>query len=146
MFNEMSFIWLIVIIVLSFLELITSQLVSIWFVLAAVVSLIVSLFCYSIPIQLTVFVASSVLFLVGTRPFVKKIMSFKKEDTNLGRIIGKKGIVVTDIDNKLGVGQVKVLGNVWSAKALDDEIIKKDSMVVIKKIDGVKLIVEKLNY
>ena len=50
----MPYIWLIVIIVMSILEACTAQLVSIWFVIGAVVSLIVSIFSTSLQFILNV--------------------------------------------------------------------------------------------
>lgn len=142
MLNDVSFIWLIIIIVLSLLEIVTSQLVSIWFVLAAVVALIVSLFCSSVIVQILVFVVSTLILLIFTRPLIRRVMSFKKEDTNIGRNIGKKAIVTTDIDNNLGMGQVNIAGMTWTARAVNDKIIKKGTTVIIKSIDGVKLMVD----
>ena len=142
MLNDVAFIWLIIIIVLSLLEIVTSQLVSIWFVLAAVVALIVSLFCSSVIVQILVFVVSTLILLICTRPLIRRVMSFKKEDTNIGRNIGKKAIVTTDIDNNLGMGQVNIAGMTWTARAVNDKIIKKGTTVIIKSIDGVKLMVD----
>lgn len=82
MFDNMSLMWLSIIIVLSVVELITSQLVSIWFVIAAVITLIVSLFCDSLLIQVIVFVGLTLILLALMRPILKKAMSLKKEDTN----------------------------------------------------------------
>lgn len=51
-----------------------------------------------------------------------------------------EGVVTMDI-SKNNVGEVKVDGKRWSA--VSKEELHKDDVVVIKKIDGVKLIVEK---
>ena len=40
---------------------------------------------------------------------------------------------------------VKVNGETWSAKTISDNIIPKDSEVIIKNIEGVKAVVELLN-
>ncbi len=54
-------------------------------------------------------------------------------------------VVISKIDNKLGIGQVKVKGQVWSANSFTDEIIEENEEVKIKKIEGVHLIVQKEN-
>ena len=69
-------------------------------------------------------------------------MNFKKEDTNAGRYIGKDGIVIAQINNTLGEGQVNVLGSVWTARSENGSIIKVGENVQIKAIEGVKVIVE----
>lgn len=143
MFEDASFIWLLIIIFLSVVEIITAQLVSIWFVLAAVVALFVSFFSNSVILQVLVFIVSTLIFLICTRPIVKKIMSFEKEDTNLGKYIGKKAIVISEINNDLGKGQVIVGGITWTAKSDQNIVIEKGANVLIKSIEGVKLVVSK---
>ena len=141
----MPYIWLIVIIVMSVIEARTAQLVSIWFVIGAVAALIVSIITPSITIQTATFIVVTIITLLATRPFVKKILNFKKEDTNIGRYIGKTGVVISKIDNSLGKGQVNVSGNVWTARSQDDTIIEEGLDVVVMSIEGVKLIVKKKN-
>lgn len=141
----MPYIWLIVIIVMSVIEALTAQLVSIWFVIGAVAALIVSIITPSITIQTATFIVVTIITLLATRPFVKKILNFKKEDTNIGRYIGKTGVVISKIDNSLGKGQVNVSGNVWTARSQDDTIIEEGLDVVVMSIEGVKLIVKKKN-
>lgn len=51
------------------------------------------------------------------------------------------GIVTIDINSLEGVGQIKVDGEIWSAKTETNDIILKGTKVKILKIDGVKLIV-----
>jgi membrane protein implicated in regulation of membrane protease activity len=124
-------------------EGVTAQLVSVWFVAGALVSAIVSFFVPSFPIQLSVFVGVSLVLLAATRPFVKKLKADTKVvPTNADRYIGKTAVVLEDIDDVTGKGQVKVGGSVWSAKAAKGESIPKGSEVVVKEIVGVKLIVE----
>lgn len=144
MLDNMSLVWLSIIIVLSVVELVTAQLVSIWFVIAAVITLIVSLFCDSLLIQIIVFIGITLILLALMRPILKKAMDFKKEDTNFGRNIGKKALVISEINNDIGTGQVNVSGITWTARSADDSIIPKDTMVIIEKIEGVKLIVRKI--
>ena len=49
-----------------------------------------------------------------------------------------------DIDNLGSRGEVQVNGQLWSARAVKDrDTFRKDEVVVIRKIDGVKLLVEK---
>lgn len=140
----MPYIWLIVIIVMSILEACTAQLVSIWFVIGAVVSLIVSIFSTSVTLQIIVFIAVTLLMLFSTRPFVKKLFNFKKEDTNSGRYIGKTGVVVKTINNEIGEGQVNIFGSIWTARSVDDSIIDEGENVKVESIQGVKVLVKKI--
>ena len=55
--------------------------------------------------------------------------------------VGKHGIVTLDINPIEATGQVKVNGEVWSAKTDDESSIAKGTEVEVLKIDGVKLVV-----
>lgn len=136
--------WLAVFVIMSIVEACTFQLVSIWFAVAAVVSLILSLFGLSITVQIAAFLVVSLALLVVTYPFVKKFLNAKKTKTNSDRYIGEKGVVIEEINNIKGQGQVNVLGSVWTARSSENEVIEKDSLIKVEKIEGVKLIVTKI--
>ena len=140
----MPYIWLTIIIVMSIVEACTAQFVSIWFVIGAIVSLVVSIFLPSVTVQIIVFIAVTLLTLLLTRSFVKKLFNFKKEDTNSGRYIGKVGIVIKTINNEIGEGQVNISGSIWTAKSADDSMINEGENVKVESIQGVKVIVKKL--
>ena len=137
----MPWIWLGIIIVLALLELSTANLVTVWFVGSAIVSLILSIFIDSFFIQFLVFVILGLILLVTTRDWLVKLLGERKEKTNLDRVIGMEGIVTEEITkNKLG--EVKVDGKKWAATA--NKKIKVDSFVKILEIEGVKLKVEEV--
>lgn len=140
----MPYIWLGVMVIMAVVEAITVQIVSIWFVVGAVAALISTIFTDSPFIQLAVFILVTAISLLLTRPFVKSLLNFKKEDTNAGRYIGKIGIVTEEINNDLGLGQVNVSGSVWTARSKDGLPIPKGEKVQVKEISGVKLIVSPL--
>lgn len=140
----MSYIWLAVIVVAAVIEGSTAQLVSIWFVAGGVGALIAELCGAALWAQTVVFVVVTALTLLITRPLVKKLLNFKHEDTNAGRYIGKVGVVIVEINNLLGKGQVNVMGSIWTARSADDSVIQTGSNVLVKSIEGVKLIVENL--
>ena len=137
----MSIIWIIIFIILTFIELTTINLVSIWFIIGSVASFITSLFTDNITIQLAVFIIVSFIRLICTRKIVKKIKTKKITPTNLDRVIGLTGIVTEEINNDYP-GKVKVDGKHWTATA--NELITKDSKVEILSIEGVKLSVKKI--
>ncbi len=138
----MSIFWLIFAIVMGVFEAVTVQLVSIWFAVGGLAACITSLFTDNFWIQLSVAVVFALLTLVATRPFAKRVINAKKTHTNSDRYIGKTGVVTVDVDNIAGVGQVKVGTSVWSAKSEDGSVIPKDTKIIVKAIEGVKLVVE----
>lgn len=132
--------WLVLVIVLSFVEIATVSLVSIWFVASGIVAMILSFFIEDTAIITTIFILLGIFLLVISRPIVNKLRSKDNEKTNLDRIIGETAIVTEDIKKNV-VGEVKVDGKIWSAVSKEN-CLKGDTVKVLK-IDGVKLIVEK---
>ena len=132
--------WLVLVIVLSFVEIATVSLVSIWFVASGIVAMILSFFIEDTAIITTIFILLGIFLLVISRPIVNKLRSKDNEKTNLDRIIGETAIVTEDIKKNV-VGEVKVDGKRWSAVS-KEKCLKGDTVKVLK-IDGVKLIVEK---
>lgn len=132
--------WLVLVIVLSFVEIATVSLVSIWFVASGIVAMILSFFIEDTAIITTIFILLGIFLLVISRPIVNKLRSKDNEKTNLDCIIGETAIVTEDIKKNV-VGEVKVDGKRWSAVS-KEKCLKGDTVKVLK-IDGVKLIVEK---
>ena len=84
----------------------------------------------------------SIASLLLTRPLVRKYVDTVKQPTNADMVIGKTALVTEDIDNIAAAGAVTVGGKVWTARSAGGEPIARDSIVVVKRIEGVKLIVE----
>jgi len=137
-------IWLIIAGVCFVIEMMTVGFLVFWFGVGALLTMIVSLiFPDNIILQTSIFVISSTLLIFLTKPLVKKLSkSDKKVATNAYSVIGKKGIVTQDINETHGVGQIKVAGEIWSAKTTDGSIIEKGTQIEVIKIDGVKAVVE----
>ena len=134
------FMWLIIILFLGFIEAITVNLVTIWFVISGIASLILSFFIDDFIIQFSVFVILGILLLITTRSWLNKVFKINKYKTNLDRVIGMQGIVTEKITKNSPV-EVKVDGKRWMA--ISDKTINVDNDVKILEIDGVKLKVEK---
>ena len=132
----MFYFWLLIILFLGTLEAITINLVSIWFVISALCSLILSFFWDNFTIQFAIFVLLGIILMLLTKKPLEQKLIKQKEKTNLDRIIGMKGIVSENID-EMKTGEVKVDGKSWSA--ISSVPIEKGSIVKVLKIKGVKL-------
>lgn len=133
--------WFIIFLVLLVIELATVNLVSIWFAVGALSSMIAACFIEDITIQIIIFIIVSVIALLITKPFVSKLRIRKIQPTNLDRVIGSEGVVMKDI-SKNSYGEVKVKGSIWTA--MSDTEIEKGKEVKVLKIEGVKLLVEEI--
>ena len=134
--------WLIISGVFFIIEIITVGFLVFWLGVGALLAMLVSLITDNIIIQTTVFVLSSGALIFLTKPLAKKFTKSDTVKTNAFSLIGKTAIVTKSIDSKLGVGQIKVNGEIWSAKTTETDIISEGSEVEIVEIDGVKVVVK----
>ena len=128
--------WLAIIIMLTIIEISTVNLVSVWFIVSGLVSLITAFFVESFYIQFLIFGVLGIVLMLTTKPLINKYVKPKNIKTNLDRVIGMVGIVTEEIDKNV-IGEVKVDGKRWSAIAAKK--INVGSEVVVLEIDGVKL-------
>lgn len=136
-------VWLILAGIFVIFEMvIPTDFLIFWVGMGAIVSCITSIFVDNITAQIVVFCISSILLIFCTKPFVKKFMKKAPDiNTNAYSILGKKGLVITDIDPISSKGQIKVDSEIWSAKTLGTDIIPKDTQVTVTAIEGVKAVV-----
>lgn len=138
----MWYIWLILSGIFMIAEIVTVGFLIFWLGVGALITMLVSFITDNVIIQTAVFVISSTLLIFCTRPLAKKLTKKDKDVvTNAFAIVGKKALVIKDINPTLGAGQIKVDGQVWSAKCEDDTIIAQGTEVYILKIEGVKAVV-----
>ena len=137
-------IWLIAAGVFLVLEIFTMGFLVFWLSIGCLLAALVSLITDSLIIQTAVFVFSSGLLIFATKPLVKKFAEKDNAKTNVYSLAGKKAIVIEDIDWATGTGQIKLEGQVWSAKTLEQVNIQKGTEVEIEKIEGVKAFVKPL--
>lgn len=136
----MEFVWLIIVLLLTVIEVFTAGLTTIWFVASGLLSLVLAIFFDNILFETAVFVLGGSILLVTTRPILLKYIKPKSVPLNYDRIIGMEGIALQDINKE--DGEVKVDGKVWSAYS--KQKILKDEKVRILEIHSTKLEVEKV--
>jgi len=139
-----SIYWIIILIVLIFIEIITLGLTTIWFAGGALVAFILSLLFDSLLTEIIAFLVVSMALLYFTKPVVMKYFNPQRVKTNYEGVIGKEALVITTIDNLKATGQAVVDGQEWSARSADGSVIEKGTKVIVQSISGVKLIVSKV--
>ena len=138
-------IWGILFVVFLLAEILTVAYVSIWFAIASLVSFILAMFGVPLEAQWIVFVAVAAVLFFVTRPLVRKYVHGKTVSTNADGVIGMEGVVRVPIDNLKCQGRVYVNGLEWAAKSFSGALIERDVKVVVRRIEGVSLIVEPVN-
>ena len=139
---SMAVIWLIIAVACGLTEAGTIALVSVWFVIGAVVSFFMALiFPESILHQIFVFILFSILSLVFIRPVAKKYVDKYTKGGNINSKVNKTGVVIQEI-KKGEKGRVKIGDVEWLA--ISNEDISRGTKVRITNVDGNTLFVEKV--
>ena len=138
-------IWLIASGVFFIIEIFTVGFLIFWLGIGALLAMLISFLTNNIIIQTAVFVISSGILIFATKPLVNKLTKTETVPTNVYSVVGKKGIVIEDINYSTGTGQIKSEGEVWSAKTNEQINIPKGTEIEIESIDGVKVIVKPLD-
>lgn len=136
-------IWLGIVIVAIIVEIMTIDLVSIWFAAGGVVALLADLLGASQGIQIALFIIVTGILIFFTRPVAKKYLRANIEKTNYDRVIGKHGLVTKTItaDNK---GEVKVMSTSWLASSIDNTTLNEGDYCEILAVEGAHLVVKKI--
>lgn len=136
-------IWLVIFVVLLGIEIATMALTTIWFAAGALAAFALSFTSLGTEAQLAAFVVVSFVALFLVRPFAKKYINGDITKTNADSLVGKQARVTAVVDNLNATGAAVVGGQEWTARSVrDDVVIQEGTIVTIKKIQGVKLIVE----
>ena len=140
---NMTVFWLVVLAVLVVIELLTMGLTTVWFAGGALIAAVASLFYAPFSLQVILFLVVSAILLFFTRPLAVKYFNKDRVRTNAESLVGRQAIVISEIDNLQGIGQVNVGGMEWSARTrTDDEKLPVGAVATVLAINGVKLVVE----
>ena len=138
----MHWIWAGLVIIFALIEVFTMGLYTIWFAIAALVMVFLSLFDISVTFQILLFLALSAKLFFVTRPLVKKFR-IGKEKTNVESLAGMHTIVTKTI-GEFERGEVKLNGQIWSARSENNDEIAQGVKCEVVRIEGVFAIVRPL--
>jgi len=140
----MILLWLIVTIAAGVLESLTVGMVSIWFAFGGFAALIASNLNCPVFYQYVIFIVVSLLTMILIKPFARKNLKVIMHATNVDSLVGMECVVTEDINNVLNKGEVQIKGQKWSARNIEDRMVAKDTIVVVERIEGVKLIIKEI--
>lgn len=134
-------VWVILAAALAVGEVLTLGLLLGMFALAAVVAGIVAAVGGGLVLQLIVFIVASLASLALIRPIAKQHLRTPASiRTGTAALVGSKALVTERVDD-LG-GQVKIGGEVWSARAfMEGQVIEPGTRVEVAKIEGATALV-----
>lgn len=140
---NMTVVWLVLLVILVVVELITMGLTTIWFAGGALAAALISIPGTPLALQILVFLIVSALLLYFTRPVAVKYFNRDRIRTNVESMVGRQAIVISEINNLEGIGQVNTGGMEWSARSSYHNVaLPVGTVVTVLGVDGVKLIVE----
>jgi membrane protein implicated in regulation of membrane protease activity len=133
--------WLIVAAALGVAEFFTLTLAFGLLAAAALVAAVVAGVGGSVLVQVLAFAVTGAMGLLIVRPIARRQMSHPplvREGSYA--LVGKKAVVVEEVSGTRGL--IKLSGEVWSARALDeDQVIPAGALVDVMEIEGATAIV-----
>ncbi len=137
-------IWIVAGIVLWIIEIFTPGFVAGVFGTACLIAAPFAGTGVTFKIQLLIFGISTAILFFGIRPFMLKYLYTRKEKvkTNVDALVSKSGLVTEVIDHASGTGRVKIDGEDWRAVTLDESLVDVGQRVIVREIDGSKVVVE----
>jgi membrane protein implicated in regulation of membrane protease activity len=139
---KLWWIWMILAAIFVVGEIFTAGFFLLWFGIAAALAGILALLGLSAGWQWGAFFVVSAVLYLASRPFADKLT--KKQPPGIGadRFIGKKGLVLEDVDNAKNTGRVRLDKEEWRADSETDEAIPAGSRVEVTRLDGTHLVVK----
>jgi membrane protein implicated in regulation of membrane protease activity len=136
-------LWTVIACVLAVGELLTSGFFLIFFAAGAVVAGVASLIGAGTAVSWTVFLIASIILLGLVRPIARRHQSTPPPTrTGTAALVGQRAIVLERIANHEGVGCVKIGGEVWTARSVDeDQEIPAGERVEVREIRGATALV-----
>ena len=139
--TTMIIIWAVAFVFFVIVEIANGAgLLSIWFALGSLAAMFCAIAKFPFVAQFAVFVVTSIIFLIATRPLAQKVQK-TAVPTNFELDVGKTAQVIESIDNSQNKGRVKLDGTDWAAVSADGRNIEKGAMVSVVEVSGAKLIV-----
>lgn len=135
--------WLAVGILFLIVELLTTALVSIWFVPSAIITCLLSFVVDSLLLQTAIFVVLSAVFMVVCRKIYNKHIKKPVDEIDQNEKLLGKTATVTEDTNAI-TGRILVGDVYWRAVSESNEIIPKGETVKIKDVKGTTLVINKL--
>lgn len=142
--SVMMFFWIFVIVVAFIIEVNTLDLVSIWFSLGAIAAFVASLLGLNEMTQMWIFILTTGILLLLTRPLAKRYMIKNTVKTNADRLVGKTAKITKAILPGER-GEVKIDGKFWLAFSDQEITFDVNEKVEVLAIEGVKLLIGKIS-
>jgi len=136
-------LWIILACVLAVGEIFTLSFFLAPFAGGAALAALTDVLGASAPVEVGVFIVASVVALLVVRPIARSHASVPPRiRTGTAALVGQTALVLERISNDEAVGCVRIDGEVWTARAYDeDEVIPEGARVQVVEIRGATALV-----
>jgi membrane protein implicated in regulation of membrane protease activity len=138
---EVWMLWVVAGIICIIVEIFTPGFFFMSLGVSAIITGLLALFIEPVYWHFVIFILVSFLLFINLRKLGEKLVSNKSKPTNVSALIGKIGKITVKIPID-GKGYVKIGGEEWPAMEINNLEVEVGSKVIVKKIDGNKVIVE----
>jgi membrane protein implicated in regulation of membrane protease activity len=135
-------VWVLVAVGLAVGEILTLDFWLGSIALAAALTALVAGVGLGAPVQLGVFIAGSLASVFLLRPIARAhlVRSPPAIRTGTAALVGARAVVVERVDDERG--QVRIGGEIWSARAyMDDQVLEPGTRVEVAEIEGATALV-----
>ena len=141
----MVYVWLAITVIALIVEVVTADMLSIWFAGGGLLAMVSALFDAQLIVQICIFiVVSVVLLLVFRKVVLKKLSSGKEGNLNADAVIGKEFELITAVGFNTP-GTIKVNDVVWNVVCEEQsKIIPEKTIVKVVGLKGNKYIVKEI--
>ena len=136
--------WIVIACVLAVGEVINTSFFLAPFAVGAAIAALAAAIGLATGGSLAVFLAGSLTLLLFVRPVARRHLTMPPQlRTGTAALVGRTAIVVERIHNDEGVGCAKIDGEIWTARAFDDDrVIEAGERVNVIAIRGATALVD----
>lgn len=124
-------------------EIVTAGFFLMCFGVGAIAAGLIALLGANMIWQLVVFIVVSLLMFLISRKLADRVSKEQPPGIGADRFVGKKCIVLEEIDNHKNTGRVRMDKEEWRAEGDGDDVIAVGSRVIVTRLDGSHLVVRK---
>jgi membrane protein implicated in regulation of membrane protease activity len=136
-------IWLIVAVIFAVAEVVNLSFYLFPFAIGAAGAALVDIAGGGAALTWATFAALTAVSFTVVRPIARRHLTTPPQiRTGTAALVGRTAVVLERIDNDAGVGRVRLDGEVWSARAYDDDqVIEPGTRVYVMEIKGATALV-----
>ena len=135
-------IWLVLFVIMIVIEMITTGATAVWFGCGMLVGAIMAAIGAPVWLQIIAFAVSTFLLYAFVRPSVKRKLDRTRKVVKDRRLVGSRALVISEIDNLRGIGEIRIANREWAAKSVErGVVIPEGSIARVIDVEGDIMIV-----